>query len=139
MVKKILFICRHNRFRSKVAEAYFNKINKNENVECRGAGIFPGSYPLDKIQVKVAKSLGIAMKGKPQPITSALLKWNDVIIAITDDLPKGLFKYGPYNPKVVEWKISDVSTGKDIEGNEIRIRKIMKKVEALVKKLENQK
>jgi len=28
---KIPFICKYNRFRSKIAEAYFNKINKNNN------------------------------------------------------------------------------------------------------------
>ena len=44
---KILFICRHNRFRSKIAEAYFNKINKNKNLIAKGAGIFPGKYPFE--------------------------------------------------------------------------------------------
>ena len=31
MIKKnILFVCKYNRFRSKVAEAYFNSLNKNK-------------------------------------------------------------------------------------------------------------
>ena len=49
-ISKILFICRHNRFRSKIAEGYFNKINKN--VKVKSAGIFIGN-PLDKTQTKI--------------------------------------------------------------------------------------
>ena len=128
----ILFICRHNRFRSKVAEAYFNKINKNKDLVAKSAGIFVGSYPLDKQQKSISKKLGIKMKGKPQAISTKLLSWQDVIIAITDDLPKGLFNYSIYKNKVINWKIPDEekNNAKNIEKI---IKQIMKKVEGLVK------
>lgn len=129
---KILFVCRHNRFRSKVAEAYFNKINKRKDLVCKSAGIFPGTYPLDKQQTAVAKRLGIIIKGKPQPITTELLHWKDVVIAITDDLPKGLFNYAIYKNKVINWKIPDEEYQNE-KHVEIIIKKIMKKIEELVK------
>ncbi|MCK4647591.1 hypothetical protein KAT24_01525 [Candidatus Pacearchaeota archaeon] len=120
---KILFICRHNRFRSKVAEAYFNKVNKNKNLKTKSAGIFPGRYPLDKSQVKIAKKLGIRIRGRTKPINTELLRWQDEIIAITDDFPKGLFDYGPYKNKVIEWKILD-----ELRGNEKNTEKIIKQI-----------
>ena len=129
---KILFICRHNRFRSKVAEAYFNKINENENLKAKGAGIFPGRYPLSQDQVKIAKSLGIKIEGRPKAITTNLLRWKDIVVAITDDLPKGLFNYGPYTNKVIEWKIPDELKGNKNKTEKI-IREIMKRVNDLIK------
>lgn len=129
----ILFICRHNRFRSKFAEAYFNQINQNKNLKARSAGIFPGKYPLNKLQVKVSKKLGIPIKGRPKAISTKLLRWKDLVIAITDDLPKGLFNYGPYRTKVIEWKISD-EMNENVKATEKIINKIKKNVEEFIKK-----
>ena len=130
----ILFICRHNRFRSKVAEAYFVKINKNKNLNVKSAGIFIGDSPLDKTQTRIAKNFGIKLKGQPQGISTKLLKWNDLIIVITDDFPKGLFNYSHHKTKVVIWKIKD-----EIKGNKKNIEKIitkiMKNMDKLVKEL----
>jgi len=134
----ILFICRYNRFRSKIAEAYFNKINKNKNINAKSAGIFIGSYPLDKTEIKVAKELGIILKGRPKGISTKLLRWKDLIIAVTDDLPKGLFNFGPYKSKIINWKIEDNYNGKEKSVKNI-ITRIMKRSEELVKKLEKQK
>ncbi len=51
----ILFVCRYNRFRSRVAEAYFKKINKNFKV--KSAGLFKGR-PLSPKTIKEAKKFG---------------------------------------------------------------------------------
>ncbi|MBT4376907.1 hypothetical protein HOD29_06040 [archaeon] len=129
---KILFVCRHNRFRSQVAESYFKKINKNKNLVAKSAGIFKGRYPLDHQQSQIAKKLGIKINKRPQAISEDLLAWQEVIIVITNDLPKGLFKYSVHNYKVINWKIPD-----EVNGNEENIEKIInqikKKVEKLVK------
>ena len=61
----ILFVCRYNRFRSRIAEAYFNKINKNKNVKAKSAGLIKGS-PLNPRTVKVAKKFGLDIRGKTQ-------------------------------------------------------------------------
>ena len=67
----ILFICKFNRFRSKVAEALFNKLNKKTliyNVEeslnflrqNHGAKIFDVIYlPQETVLIKLSKLLGI--------------------------------------------------------------------------------
>ena len=134
MKTNILFICRHNKFRSKVAEAYFNKINKNKNLKVKSAGIFIGNYPFDKTQTRIAKKFGIKLKGKPQGISTKLLKWNDLIIAITDDFPQGLFNYANHKNRVIVWKIKDELKG-DKKNTEKIITKIMKKVDKLVEEL----
>ena len=65
--KNILFVCKYNRFRSRVAEAYFKKINK-KNISAFSAGVFRGDYPLDKQELEVCKKLGINIEGKPKNI-----------------------------------------------------------------------
>ena len=52
----ILFVCKYNRFRSKIAEAYFNKINKNKLVSVKSAGIIRGN-PVSKDIIAV-KGIG---------------------------------------------------------------------------------
>ena len=38
-MKNILFVCKHNVFRSKIAEAYFKKVNQNREINAKSAGI----------------------------------------------------------------------------------------------------
>ncbi len=136
----LLFVCRHNRFRSKFAEAYFKKINKDKNIKVKSAGIFPGEYPLDKTEMKVAGKLGIALKGRPKPVTTNLLEWNDLIVLITNDLPspKKIFNYSKFRSNVIVWKIRDdyYNDEKDIEGI---LKEIIVRVDELSKKLEKRK
>ena len=127
----ILFVCRYNRFRSRTAEAYFKKINKNKKIKVKSAGIFKGNYPLSPIQVKTGKKLGIDINGRPQAVSSKLLAWQDLIIVITNDYPKGLFNYGQYKSKVIIWKIKDVLTGKNEEANLKIMKEIMERVDKL--------
>jgi len=130
----ILFICRYNRFRSRVAEAYFNKINKNKNIKAKSAGVFKGS-PLNKIQIKEAKSSGIDISGKPTGISSQLLKWQNLIVIVADDVPPILFgdnkKYGK---KLIVWKVTD-SKNDNKKNVEKIIKSIMLKVNQLNKEL----
>jgi len=129
----LLFVCRHNKFRSKFAEVYFNKINKNPNIKVRSAGIFPGQNPLSPREGEVLKKLKIKFGGKPKPVTTDLLMWNDLIVLITDDVPnpKKLFNYANYKNEVIVWKIKDTN-GKKI--GEL-LKKIIRKVNQLNKKL----
>ena len=61
----VLFICKYNRFRSKVAEAYFKNLIKEYDHEfkAKSAGIIRGQYPLDSNQIKIAKKFGIDKTG----------------------------------------------------------------------------
>jgi protein-tyrosine-phosphatase len=127
----ILFICKYNRFRSKIAESVFNKLNKNKNHKAKSAGIIKGSYPLDKNQVKEAKRQQILLKGHPQGITTDLLRWQEMIIIVANDVPSLLFKENlKYNKKVAVWSISDAKTD-----NKKEIAGIIKKIKQKITKL----
>lgn len=133
----ILFVCKYNRFRSKVAEAYFKKINKNKFIKTDGAGIFGGWYPLDPIQIKVAKKYNINLKGKPNNLTYQRIKWADLIIISANDVPKRIFKETFVGKRrVIKWWIPDVKNNKTKEYKTERIIKlIIKKVDNLNRKL----
>jgi len=128
--KNILFVCKFNRFRSKVAETYFNKINKDKNFKARSAGLIRGS-PLDKRQVKLAKKFGIKIKGNPKGLSTKLFFWNDITIIVADNVPLEIFEGNKrYGKELIVWKIEDKNTN---------IPKIMKKVDQLIKDLEKTK
>ena len=137
--KKILFVCKYNRFRSRTAEAYFNKINKNKNYRAESAGVIKGFLPLDKTQVRVGKEYGFSILGKPRTMDMEMLRKFNKIIIVANDVPKEIFSYWWYKDKVIKWEIPDVVTGKSVEQNKKSIKMIMKKVDALVKDLEKEK
>lgn len=132
----ILFVCKHNVFRSKVAEAYFNKINKNKNIKAKSAGIFKW-YPIPPNTRKVCKRLGIKLKGKSNPLDVRVFKKIDYVIIVADNVPKSLFNQ-KYLKKVYLWKIRDTSSKNDKEIEKI-VKQIIKKVDVLVKILGNKK
>jgi protein-tyrosine-phosphatase len=132
----ILFVCKYNRFRSKVAEAYFNKINKNKFIKTDGAGIFGGWYPLDKLQVRIAKKYGIKMKGKPESLSFQKIKNADLIVLVANDVPKKIFKNTFMGDKrVIQWKIKDVKKhSTKAERTEKSIIQIIKRIDNFVEK-----
>jgi len=132
---RILFVCKYNRFRSRIAEAYFKKINKNKNIEAESAGILKGNYPLDKQQFVLTKKQGVNIQGKPRAISTDLLKTVDVIIIVANDVPKEIFKFkDKYLQKIIVWKISDEQNGN--KNNIINITNSIKnKVDMLIKNI----
>jgi len=122
--KNILFVCKWNRFRSKIAENYFNKKNKNKNIKSKSAGLFKGFLPLDRYQIDLAKKFGIKLAGKPQAISYELLKWQDIIVIISDDIPKSIFKDKRRKKKIFIWKFKDVKYG-DVNGTKKLINNII--------------
>lgn len=133
---KILFICKYNRFRSRIAEAYFNKINKNKDIETSSGGVIRGFLPLDELEVRVAKEFGLNIKGKPKNISMEQLKKSDKIIIVADDVPAILFDYALYKNKVETWKIND-NTSNDKEKVKAIIKSIIEKVDKLNLQLNN--
>lgn len=128
----ILFICRHNMFRSKVAESYAKKLikeNKIKNIKVKSAGIIKGNYPLMNYQKRESRLLGIRIKGKPVGVSIKLLNWADKIIIVADDVPKQIFEYfdNRYNVKV--WNIKD-----EYIDNKQNLVKIIKSIMKNVKK-----
>lgn len=129
----ILFICKHNVFRSQVAEAYFNQINKNEHLKATSGGLFAGHH-LEKWQVEKAKELGVDMKGESKNITTEILKKQDLIIIVADNVPRDIIDKNVYDGEVMDWNIPDVIIPNDGE-LEKTINSIKENVENLVDKL----
>lgn len=127
-------MCRHNMFRSKTAEAYFKKVCKNKKIKEESSGIFP-EKALDKFQVKNAKDLGINLKGRPRGTSLALLKKQDLVVVVANDIPPEIFEYGWLKGKVKILNIPDVKRGDDIKGNIIIIKQIMLEMDKLEKEL----
>ena len=142
----ILFICKSNIFRSKVAEAYFKKINKNKKLKVTSAGIFMRSS-LQKEQAEVVKEMGINIKGKSRSMTSKMIRQQDIIINVANDIPKSLFNKTfmddiKFKGKVINWDIKDIAylkKGSIKERTKITINQIIKKVDKLNKDIEKGK
>ena len=129
----LLFICKANRFRSRVAEAIFNHHNKNKKVEVKSAGV-----NLDTIRLYVAKIIidllnkkGIKMNDeKSRPVDENLIKWADKIVIVADNVDPNLF---PKEKREV-WKIEDADES-EVEKVKIIINKIEGKVKYFLKTL----
>lgn len=107
---KIMFICRHNVFRSRIAEEYLKQISNHEVVS---AGIFPNNWILIKEQIDVPLQYGIDLSiNKSKPIRLEELYEQDYIIIIADDVSLELFNDNRYSlkGKVIKWNIKDVET-----------------------------
>lgn len=132
---KVIFVCKHNRFRSKVAEAYFRKNNKNKNVKFISGGIFRGE-PVARVIKKIGKKLGINITGEPRGLNERDLVTADMIIITANDVPVSLFK--PRFHNVVHWNIQDCSQH-DNECIERTMKKIFIEVDELVRYFKNRK
>ncbi len=131
---KILFVCKNNRFRSRVAESYFNSVNENKKVFADSAGIIVGA-PLTKYQSNVARKAGLRIDGRPRGLSSKLILSRDLIVIVADNVPSSIFKDRSYSVNVVKWGIKDVYV-KDEKKILKTIEEIKSKVRSLVKKLE---
>jgi len=141
----ILFVCKHNVFRSKIAEAYFKKVNKNKNINVSSAGIIKSDIltktekRIVKFQRETAREFGIEVKDGSKSMSISLLNKQDIIIIVANDVPKKIFNnkfYLKQNLKVVVWKIFDVKKEEDYkEVVKKSIKVIMKKIDKLVEEL----
>lgn len=127
---KILFVCKHNRFRSKVAEAYFKKINKNKNIVVTSAGVFFGN-PVAKNVIDIGKKYGLKIDLRPRGLREDYLNEFDLFVIVANNVPKSLFNRAK---KLIVWKIKDISQN-DKKGIEKNIKEIFKRVDKLNKKL----
>ncbi len=135
MEKKILFICRYNRFRSVIAEAFFNKYNKNKSAIAKSAAPIKGMPFSDNVK-KLAKEFKIKIKDKPHGLTSKIMKWQNITVIVADNVPKALFnKNKTYGKKVIHWNIPDVKESSIEEMRKIA-RLIRKNVIKLIKNLD---
>jgi len=136
--KNILFVCKFNRFRSKVAEAYFKKINKNKNFNVKSAGLIKGS-PLSPFQKGVAREMGISISGPTRGLSTKLFIWQDITIIVANDVPVSIFCGSRFDgKKIIRWKIPDVFN-EDKNDTKKVISAIMENTQFLIKQLEKAK
>lgn len=136
--KKILFVCRYNRLRSRIAEAYFNRINKNKNFKVKSAGLIKGQK-LNPRTTYLIRKLGLDVSGRTNGLTSDLMQWQDLTVIVADTVPEKVFdKNKKYGKKVIVWKIKDPEVY-NLENIRKVIDQIKKKVDLLIKQLENKK
>jgi protein-tyrosine-phosphatase len=134
---KILFICKHNVFRSRIAEEYFKKINSNKKIEAISRGIVMGGHS-DKEQRGIPKQLlGIDIDNRtPIPLKLHDLESSDKIIVVANDIPRRIFDYQKMyiQDKVFIWKIRDeqLQNKKNIKRTTLEIKK---RVDKLVRRL----
>jgi len=126
----ILFVCKYNQFRSKIAEAYFKKINKN--IKAKSAGIIKNRFT-NKTEKKMAKIYGLYIKERTNQINSDLLNWANIIVIVADNVPKSLF-----DKKVIKFNIKEAKED-DKEGIKKEIELIIKKITKLNEKLKKEK
>ena len=136
---KIIFICKYNRFRSRTAETYFNKVNKNPNIQAESAGIIRGWFPLDKTEVEVAREFGLDIDGQPRALSTELLRKQNKLIITANNVPESIFEKimiadntsaSFKNENLLVWKIQD-----EEKENKESIRKIIKSIMAKVDEL----
>ena len=128
-IKKVLFICKHNRFRSKVAEALFKRYNKNKKIKAESCGTNLDYIPVAKNVVKALKEFGVNKVNRhPRKINNKLINNSDLIIIVANNVSRGIFK--KFRKKIIVWKISDTS-----QDNYKGILKRVKLIEKRIKKL----
>lgn len=131
---RILFVCAHNRFRSKVAEALFLKYNKNNELRVRSAGV-----RLDIMNQFVAPNVSLVLREKgiyeideqSREISEFDIEWADKIIIAANNVNRAIF---PVNKDVEVWKISDCGQ-EDLKGIRKRVNEIEARVKGLIEKL----
>lgn len=123
----ILFVCRHNRFRSIMAEGLFRKYNTNQSIKIHSAGPIMGK-PVGPAMREIAREFRIKIKRNPDSLSTDLLEAQNMIVIVADDVPASLFD--KYKKRVRVWRIPDRKTHKLAE-----MRKITAMIETHIIKL----
>jgi len=99
----ILFVCRNNQLRSKMAEDFFKQFNKDPGNSARSAGILSGNI-----------------------INRDLVRWANRIIVVADNVSPSMIEE-KYGKKVEVWGVSsnDKELFREIEN---RVKMLLKQI-----------
>lgn len=129
MVKKILFVCKFNRFRSQIAAGFFDKLKLNNNYIVSSAGLIQGQ-PIGKEVKGVASTYKIRLS-KPKGLVREILNKQDIIVIVANDVPPSIFKNLKKSGTIIKvWKIPDAK-----ETNKVKLASIVKQIRTHVEKL----
>ena len=120
---RILFVCAHNRFRSKVAEKLFEFYDLSGRNEIKSAGVqidLMKQYVSDSVyDVMAERGLKIGDEQARQ-LDEELIEWADKIVLVANNVNTKIFP----KEKLEVWKIPDAP-----EEDFRRIRQIVNKIE----------
>ena len=138
---KILFVCKYNRFRSKVAEAIFNSLNKNKEIKAESAGMTVDVIRpyIEPMVLDIVNKKGYAMKdSRSRQLTRELIeKGNfDLIIISANNVEPEFFYKIDKKIKVIQWPVKDCSS-LDEECIINSVNEIESNVKKLVKELKS--
>lgn len=127
---RILFVCKHNVFRSRIAEEYAKKRGMNAS----SAGLIKTKLLPDQIQLKVAKEFGLEIKENSKPISIELLQKQDKVILVASDVPVKIFRHPLYGlkGKISVWKIKDVNQKTMKKDSRKIIKQIINKIDKFI-------
>jgi protein-tyrosine-phosphatase len=129
---KILFIDETNRFQSKVAEAIFNKMNSNNKIIVKSAGLHYGGYYLDKKMLKACEEMRIKIDTRPVKLTKEMWNAFDFIITTSESVKLELTQEDKESGKtLISWDIEELNGNSQEDMNKV-IRAIAGKVRELV-------
>jgi protein-tyrosine-phosphatase len=134
MKKNILFICKYNRFRSKIAESYFNNI-KSDDFSVKSAGIFLDCSQPDINEISAAKNQGIEIHQNFQSVSTDIWDWADLVVVVANNIPVEIFrKNNGFDKEILVWDITDNHCS-DLENMSNIIKSIISKVDNLFQEL----
>jgi protein-tyrosine-phosphatase len=99
----ILLVCKYNRFRSKIAEAFFKKLTDHK---VKSAGIIKG-LPIDDEIYLCAEMFGLKLAKSIRTLDWDTLMWQDMIIIVSSNVPKKLFEDVRLVKEMRVWEIPD--------------------------------
>lgn len=104
-VKKVLFICRGNCFRSQIAEAFAKKYGKGK-LEIHSAGVQPAGY-VHPMAIQVMAEIGFDLQSQySKPIEKVLLTEMDRVVLLSPDV-EALCPQMPPSLPLERWSIED--------------------------------
>lgn len=140
MKNSILFVCKFNRTRSRMAEAIFKKLNKNKNWTAESAGIIKDEPSKELLRdLRMFQKINNLKFTSPKYLSKKLMKNQKIIIIVADDVHTSLFNSQKKSGiKIIRWKIKDgwkYKKGTRLETFEKIKNKIEKKIVKLLKTL----
>jgi protein-tyrosine phosphatase len=143
-MKRLLFLCSGNYYRSRFAEHLFNWLAENAGLhwraDSRGLDIerFPKVAPVSPFTVERLRAIGVPIDGDsrwPMPLAEADLQHSDLVVAVKEAEHRPLMRNSfPHWAEQVEyWHIDDIDCAAPAES----LPSLEEKVHLLVHRLRN--
>lgn len=129
----ILFVCKHNRFRSKVAEALWHALVKDERFAVKSAGIARDAmraYVAANVYRAVEERGAKIVDEQSHAVSEQAIRWAECIVVVADNVDIRMFPA----EKTEVWKIRDADES-ELEKIRVSTRAIEKRVVELAKRL----